>query len=119
MGGSVNLPEWWVSILNHPRPHRLHAETEYSRTDETCEVCWWLAKRLWVRHKAEQYGRLEPASVEIEELHPATKDTEALSYGMRQIYSCVRRLCLDGILLVLPAEQFGEVVYHVNEVRDK
>lgn len=57
--------------------------------------------------------------MEMEELNPATKDKETLEHGVRQIHACIRRLCLDGILLMLPASQFGEVSFHVNEVLDR
>ena len=119
MGGRIVLPDWWENILSRPRPHRLIAEKDYSGMEEPCEVCRWLAERLWVRHKAEQYGRLEPVPVEMEALNPATEDKEALEHGVRQIHACIRRLCLDGILLMLPASQFGEVSFYVNEVLDK
>ena len=55
----------------------------------------------------------------MEELNPATEDKETLEHGVRQIHACIRRLCLDGILLMLPASQFGKVSFHVNEVLDK
>lgn len=119
MGGRMNLPAWWVEILNRPRPHLLAGEKDYSGVEEPCEVCRWLARRLWIRHRVMQEGRLVPVPVKILELSPATEDAEALDYGIRQIYACVRRLCRDGILLVLPAAQFGEVAYHVNEIRER
>ena len=118
MGGRVILPDWWNEILNRPRPHQLQGEAADSGLEQPCEVCRWLAKRLWVRHKARQHRRLEPVAVEILELNPATEDPEALDYGIRQIHACVKRLCLDGILLILPACEFGEVSFHVNEVTD-
>lgn len=115
-----DIPSWWAEILDKPDPHPVFG---YNRTEPMrgpCLCCRWLAERLWTRHRvihAEHDGN-EPLPVELEELSPATKDKQALDFGVRQLLSCVDRLEKTQILLIFPAKEFGQMTCYVNEIKE-